>query len=473
MLFNSYLFIFAFLPVTLCGYFLLNRHSQPLWAKSWLLATSLVFYGYWNVIYLPLLLGSITVNYLLSRLFTQYDTRPRVKKITLFLGLGCNIGLLGYFKYTDFLLSNVNALIGTEFSYVHLILPLGISFFTLQQIAFLIDAYEGMTTERRFIDYALFVSFFPQLIAGPIVHHREMMPQFADPQKQHFDLGNFTLGFFIFAIGLFKKVLIADIFSIWANAGFNAATTLSTLEAWATSLCYTLQLYYDFSGYTDMAIGIALMFNITLPLNFNSPYKATSIINFWQRWHITLSRFITTYLYTPLTLLTPGKITFTKTMIATFTAMLISGFWHGAAWTFLVWGGLHGLALVINHIWRKRKIKMPVWLAWLITFNFVNASFVLFRAKSLGDAFSILGSMIGLNQGSTAVLSHINADLRHTAAMLVMLLLFGLIAKTARNTQEWAERFQPIPYYALTHALLFLGAVAFIGNTTEFLYFDF
>jgi len=293
MLFNSYIFIFAFLPISFVVYFVLNKYRLLLGAKVWLIGASWFFYGYWNVIYLPLLIGSIVFNFTLSKQLIKTPT-----KALLLLGIGSNIAFLGYFKYTDFFIENINftrALFGAggqPYDLLGLALPLAISFFTLQQIAYLVDNYKGLVKEQSFLDYCVFVSFFPQLIAGPIVHHKEMMPQFASLKSKVLNYKNIALGLFVFSIGLFKKVVLADTFATWATNGFDKAEVLNFIEAWLTSLSYTFQLYFDFSGYADMAIGCALFFNIRLPDNFNSPYKALNIQDFWRRWHITLSRFM-------------------------------------------------------------------------------------------------------------------------------------------------------------------------------------
>ena len=399
MLFNSYEFIFVFLPISLFVYFYLNHKRLTAASKSWLVFASLFFYSWWNIAYLPLILTSVLFNYAIASAIVEYDKLKKKyfsKKSLLQIGLVFNIGLLVYFKYADFFISNTNSLVNTDIGLLHLVLPLAISFFTLQQIAFLVDSYEGLVKEKSFLDYTIFVTFFPQLIAGPIVHHKEMMPQFVSMKNKVKNYKNITVGLFIFSIGLFKKVIIADTFAIWATAGFDTATTLNLLEAWIVSLSYTFQLYFDFSGYTDMAIGAALLFNIKLPINFNSPYKATGVIDFWQRWHITLSGFITIYIYTPL-VKSFNKLTFHKAMIATIVTFLIAGLWHGASWMFVIFGGLHGLGIVVNHYWQKKiKIKINKILAWLITFNFVNITFVFFRAKEWNDAIKILSSMFSL-----------------------------------------------------------------------------
>ena len=396
MLFNSLEFIFIFLPVSFFIYFYLNKIKLTTASKIWLVSASLFFYGYWNTSYLPLILISVLFNFFVARAMEGNIWQEHAsKKSLLIIGLIFNIGLLGYFKYVDFFISNTNSLLGTELDLLYIALPLAISFFTLQQIAFLIDTYEGLAKEKKFLDYAVFVTFFPQLIAGPIVHHKEMMPQFVNVRNKVINFKNIVLGIFIFSLGLFKKVVIADTFSIWATRGFDISNALTFLEAWATSISYTFQLYFDFSGYTDMAIGAALLFNIRLPINFDSPLKATSIINFWQRWHITLTNFITSYIYTPL-VRSFTRLSFNKAMLATFITFLIAGLWHGASWMFVVFGGLHGMALVVNNYWNKFKFKLNDVFAWFITFNFVNIAFIFFRAKEWDDAIKVLGGMFSL-----------------------------------------------------------------------------
>ena len=301
------------------------------------------------------------------------------KKLFLIIAILANISLLGYFKYSDFFIQNFNSITSSNIESLNLLLPLAISFFTFQQITYLVGSYRQETKDYDFLNYALFVTFFPQLIAGPIVHHKEMMPQFANARNRVKNYKNIAMGLFIFSIGLFKKVVIADTFAVWATQGFDVATTLNLFEAWATSLSYTFQLYFDFSGYTDMAIGLALLFNIKLPINFNSPYKATNIQDFWRRWHMTLSRFLKDYVYIPLGGNRKGGFRTYTNLMATF---ILGGIWHGAGWTFVFWGFLHGLALVIHRTWHQLGLKLWTWLAWLITFNFVNIAWLFFRAKS-------------------------------------------------------------------------------------------
>jgi len=395
LLFNSYEFIFAFLPITFFIYFYLNHKRLTETSKGFLVFSSLFFYSWWNIAYLPIILSSMLFNYIIGNSLNKTNGRENShkfsKKSLLAFGIVSNIALLGYFKYTDFFIENINLISDNNIPTLDLALPLAISFFTFQQISYLVDSYREETKEYDFLNYALFVTFFPQLIAGPIVHHKEMMPQFAKTRNKVKNYRNIAIGLFIFSIGLFKKVVIADTFALWATQGFDVTTTLNLFEAWATSLSYTFQLYFDFSGYTDMAIGLALLFNIKLPINFNSPYKATDIQDFWRRWHITLSRFLKDYVYIPLGGNRKGEFRTYNNLLATF---IIGGIWHGAGWTFVFWGFLHGIALVIHRAWNKLGFKLWTWLAWLITFNFINISWVFFRAKEWDDAVKVLSGMI-------------------------------------------------------------------------------
>ncbi|MDD4802561.1 MAG: MBOAT family protein, partial [Syntrophomonas sp.] len=395
MLFNSYEFIFLFLPICLIVYFLLNRFASGSAAKLWLVLASLFFYSWWNVIYLPLILLSIVVNYAVGTALVKSSDRIRLTpKTILATGITFNLLLLGYFKYMDFFLTNINLVFSNDLPLLHIVLPLGISFFTFTQIAFLVDAYHSEAREYNPINYALFVTFFPHLLAGPILHHKEMMPQFESGENKALNYKNLAQGIFLFSIGLFKKVAIADTLALAANYGFDTAAALSLVEAWITSLSYTLQLYFDFSGYTDMAIGAALMFNIRLPINFNSPYKALSIQDFWRRWHMTLSRFLQKYVYIPLGGNRRGNINMYRNLMITF---LLGGLWHGAGWTFVFWGFLHGAGLVIQRLWQKLNLRMHKWLAWFITFNFVNIAWVFFRAETWSSAIKVLTGMFGLS----------------------------------------------------------------------------
>jgi alginate O-acetyltransferase complex protein AlgI len=409
LLFNSFEFILFFLPIALFGYYALNYFNLFGVSKIWVIISSLFFYAYSNINYLPLILTSVVINYFFSYLIINYENlsikKSRIsKKGYLILGILFNIAVLGYYKYHDFFIENINYFSGSDFILHNLALPLAISFFTLKQIAFIVDSYEGLVKEKSIINYTIFVTFFPQLIAGPIVHHREMMPQF-NVENCKFLYGNFKLGLFIFSIGLFKKVMLADTLSIWVDNSFSNAETLSILAAWTASITYSFQLYFDFSGYTDMALGLALLFNIKLPHNFNSPFLASSIIEFWSRWHITLTNFITTYIYTPI-LKSSKKISFTWAMLATFFTFQVAGIWHGAEWKYILFGALHGLALVVNHIWKKFKFKLNRFIAWLVTFTFISITFTIFRAEDVNQSLIIIQRMFGLNSNILSIFQH-------------------------------------------------------------------
>ena len=383
MIFNSFEFLFLFLPVVFILFYLLNKLNFT-FSKLWLLFASLFFYGYWNPSYLPLILSSLVINYIVGTLLGK--ERVTWKKPLLTIGILFNVGLLGYYKYYDFFVTNIKLVLPVDWPVLNLLLPLAISFYTFQQIAYLVDSYRQETKGYSFLNYGLFVTFFPQLIAGPIVQHNDVMGQFEDKKNRLLNYKNLSMGLFIFSIGMFKKVAIADYFANFANAGYRLHESLSFLDAWITSLSYSIQLYFDFSGYSDMAIGLALLFNIRLPQNFNSPYKALSIQDFWRRWHITLSRFLTTYIYIPLGGNRKGPV---RTYINVFLIFLISGIWHGAGWTFVLWGISHGVASVINRLWSRAGYRMNKLLAWFITFQFVNAAWVLFRAPTIDVALNV------------------------------------------------------------------------------------
>jgi alginate O-acetyltransferase complex protein AlgI len=396
MIFSSPEFILLFLPISFFGYFWLNSLRYTFAAKAWLVALSLYFYAYWNLAYLPLLLGSILFNYAAGTALAKPPGTLKVsRKAVLVFAVVANLAFLAYFKYANFFIENVNWTLGTHYEWPQILLPLGISFFTFTQIAYLVDSYRGEVKEYDLLNYSLFVTFFPHLIAGPILHHKEMMSQFRSRWTWAVRYKNIFLGLFIFAIGLFKKVIIADTFAVWANAGFDGGVALDFWAAWAASLAYTFQLYFDFSGYCDMAIGASLLFNIWLPINFNSPYKALDIQDFWRRWHMTLSRYLRDYLYIPLGGNRSGKARMYFNLFATF---LLGGLWHGASWMFVIWGALHGGALVIHRVWsHELGLKLPKWAAWTVTFLFVNVTWVFFRAHTWADAKRILVGMVDVS----------------------------------------------------------------------------
>lgn len=470
MLFNSYAFIFAFLPIILIGYFWFLRQRLILGSKIWLVGGSLFFYGYWSVIYVPLLLGSILVNFFVGSALSEkeieldYTTKKKFvnrisKKQLLIFGIIFNLALLAYFKYTDFFLENFNGIFAADIPLPHIVLPLGISFFTFTQIAFLVDAYKNEIKEYDLLHYMLFVTYFPHLLAGPILHHKEMMPQFASKWNFAVRWRNISIGLFLFSIGLFKKVVIADTFAQYANSGFDTTTMLSFIEAWTTSLSYTFQLYFDFSGYVDMAIGMSLMFNIRLPINFNSPYKAKDIQDFWRRWHITLSRFLRDYIYIPLG---GNQVSKFRNYLNLFTVFLIGGLWHGASWMFVIWGTLHGIAIVIHRIWKDLGFRMWDWIGWLITFNFINITWVFFRAENWESAQKVLIGMAGLNGKSMEGIKEI-----------AILLLFIFFVAFFKNSNHFASTFKTGKVHQILTALMLFAGIVMLERHSEFLYFRF
>jgi D-alanyl-lipoteichoic acid acyltransferase DltB (MBOAT superfamily) len=391
MLFGSFEFLFAFLPVTLAGYHWLRLSGRPNAAKLLLVLASLFFYGWWDVRYVPLIVVSVAVNFAIGRLTGRNEVARRPALIA---GIVFNLGLLGYFKYANFFVTNFADLAGASFTIGAVALPLGISFFTFQQIVYLVDAARDGRCERSIVNYILFVLFFPHLIAGPITHPREMLPQFDVAGSKTFDVGQLNIGMSLLVLGLAKKALIADTMALLANPVFSAADaggSLSSAGAWMGALSYTFQLYFDFSGYSDMAIGLGLLFGIRLPVNFASPYKSTSIVEFWRRWHITLSRFLRNYIYIPLGGNRKGPARRYANLMLT---MGLGGLWHGAAWTFVAWGMLHGSYLVVNQLWSRVGRPLPVLLAWCVTFLAVVFGWVLFRATTFGGAVAILRAML-------------------------------------------------------------------------------
>ena len=521
MLFNSYSFIFLFLPLTLWGYFSLAKYSRRL-SALWLAAASLFFYGCWNPTFVVLILTSITVNYAFgwaighARLISLQHA-----KTLLIVAVVANLGMLAYFKYANFFIANANQLAGVELTVVDVILPLGISFFTFTQIAFLVDVYRGIAREYNFIHYVLFVTYFPHLIAGPVLHHKQMMPQFGHAANYRINLDNINVGLTIFVIGLAKKVLIADELALYSNPVFDGVAKGGEpmlFEAWIGALAYTLQLYFDFSGYSDMAIGLSRLFNVRLPLNFDSPYKATNIIEFWRRWHMTLSAFLRDYLYVPLGGSRKGA---PRRYINLLTTMLLGGLWHGAGWTFVLWGGMHGAYLVINHGWRRLTGSNGDASGWRaavgigLTFVAVVVAWVPFRAIDMDTALRMWRGMFGMNGiswpenaqnllaahvGQSGVFDGLTALSGVKPDHALLALFVGLtITWVLPNTQQWMRHYapswdseafkgtraadlppgtlrgvwRPTPGWAIATGLLFCACLMSLNKYSQFLYFQF
>ena len=512
MLFNSMIFIAGFLPVVLLGFILLAGNGRQRLAAVWLTLASLVFYGWWNPVYVPLLIGSILFNYLVGGYLLK-----RPSRVLLILGVAANIVLLGYYKYTGFLLGTLDQMFDAGWSVDDIILPLAISFFTFQQIAYLVDAHDGEVKEHDFVNYCLFISFFPQLIAGPITHHGEMLKQFADKSTFRPRLDTLSLGLTVFLLGLFKKVIIADPLGERASPIFAVAadgTIPALYDAWTGALTYTLQIYFDFSGYSDMAIGLALLFGIRLPVNFNSPFKAHNVIDYWSRWHMTLTRFLTAYIYNPIVMrITRQRMAAGKPLprrgkmsLGTFVVlvayptvftMFISGVWHGAGWQFVAFGLLHGFYLVVAHGFRAFKARQGWKLdsdnrlhhaaAVLLTFLCVVVAMVFFRAVDVTAAMAMLYGMAGLSELSV---KFDKSDFLTLAALLGFVWSMPNIQQwmarfhttlDAQPKENWLLRILPFASWSPTPALgmalgmlaFFALAVAFSVAPTEFLYFQF
>jgi alginate O-acetyltransferase complex protein AlgI len=484
MLFNSAQFIFVFLPIVLSVFFLLGRLREQMLAVMWLVFASLAFYA-WDDPYrlLPLIVASIAFNFFIGRMLLV-----RQNRVLLAIGVCGDLLLLGYFKYAGFFVEALSGVIGIALQRPNIDLPIGISFFTFTQIAFLVDAYRSEAREYEPFNYTLFVSFFPHLVAGPIYHHKEIMPQFHLQENFRFDISNFGFGLTWFGLGLAKKMLFADVVAQYATPIFNAAAAgkpIGLVDSWIGVCSFGLQLYYDFSGYSDMAIGLALMIGVRLPLNFDSPYKALSLIDFWRRWHMTLSRFLRDYLYIPLGGNRKGP---RRRYINLLVTMLLGGLWHGAAWTFVIWGAIHGLGLVVNHAWNKvagsYRLELPNPIAWALTLGFVMLAWVPFRAENLYVAFTIWKSMFGFN-GLVPAESVLAAQFTTATLCVAGLLALALFAPNTQQLLSYPRviipafrqpiRFIPSLRWAMAAGIVFGLAVSFIitQRPTEFLYFRF
>jgi D-alanyl-lipoteichoic acid acyltransferase DltB (MBOAT superfamily) len=477
VLFNSPQFIFGFLPVALIGFFALGLSGMRRLSILWLGFVSLVFYGFDNAaLQLPLIIVSITFNFAVARRLERSKSRK-----LLALGVGANLTLLAFFKYAGLLSATFNQATGLTVPVVAVPLPTGISFYTFTQIAFLVDVYRSEAREYGFAKYGLFVTFFPHLIAGPILHHREIIPQFDSPEVYRPQADRIALGAGWFAIGLFKKVMLADNVAPFANAVFDEAAkgaVIGFTDAWIGTLSYTLQIYFDFSGYSDMAIGLALLFGITFPLNFNSPYKARSLIEFWRRWHMTLSRFLRDYLYVPLGGNRRGPF---RRYINLLVTMVLGGLWHGASWNFAIWGAIHGAGLALNHLWREttiaKRLLLPTGAAWLLTLVLVVFAWVPFRADTLSASIAVWTAMLGGTDFAATPMAS-------SPVAMLWITLLGALALFAPNTQQimshpWIHErarftWTPRPAWAvLLGCMLGIAVAGTFGRETVFLYFRF
>lgn len=482
MLYNSYIFCLLFLPVVLSLYFLFNKYKKYNSALVILFFASIVFYSYDNAKYTVLLIGSIIINWFVSRILNQ-----KRNKWYLIIGVGINIAIIFYFKYFTFFWENISKLLKYEYNLHNILLPLGISFITFQQISYIVDSYKGQTKNYSFLEYAAFVTFFPQLIAGPIVLHKEIIPQFKNLDKRSFDHSNFARGIYTFSIGLFKKVIIADTFNKAVAWGWGNYEQISSLEIIIIMLSYTFQIYFDFSGYSEMAYGIGKMFNIDIPINFDCPYKSCSIIEFWKRWHITLTRFLREYVYFPLGGSRKGKVRAYFNIIIVF---FLSGLWHGANWTFIFWGVAHGIVQIINRIFISRWKKCNVVFQWIVTFSFVNIMWLFFRADSIGSAIGLLvraahmdTMTISTDLCNCFILPEIKwlvgyvapiADFVNAINGFYMWVAFVIALGICLNESNIEKReLRPTFLFAVKTGLLLLWSVISFSGVSVFLYFNF
>ena len=468
MVFSSYVFILAFLPIVVIVYYLLSHIQNGLLQRLFLIAASLFFYGYYNIHYLALILASIAVNYV----FAVGIQRSGGTKAKLFflLGILFNIGLIGYYKYYDFFVGSINEVFGTGFALKHILLPLGISFFTFQQLSFLVSVHRGEERVGQLRDYCLFVCFFPQLVAGPIVLYSEMMPQFKEEKRRYFNADNFAAGIYMFSIGLFKKAAVADTLAFFADAGFGM-TDIGLAAGWLTSISYTLQIFFDFSGYSDMAIGLGKMFNIDIPMNFRRPYESESITEFWRRWHITLGRALSTYVYKPLG---GNRKGLPRTCFNLFATFLVSGLWHGAAWTFVLWGALHGGFVVIERILKEKLAKIPHGVRVAATFLIVNLLWVIFRAEDFTQALEVYRGMVNIgNLSGLHELVLATGSLVECMINLVLVAVFiPLLMKINRVSPEVSD-FRPCRRSIVQAAVFFTLGFLCLSRETVFIYFNF
>ena len=503
MLFNSYDYLLVFLPLAVVIYYFLIRRRLVLAARIFLILGSLFFYSYREPLYLLVISGSVSLNYFIGKAIARGKVKGEKTRLLLVTGIAIDLIALGYFKYTAFFVKNLNAVMGSHFIIPKIVLPLAVSFYTFQQIAFLVDSYRGDVNVKGFLDYCQFICFFPQLIAGPIVRFNQVVPQHNSLKGKVFNYKNISTGILLVAVGLFKKVILADSLAVWADIGFDKLNSLNAVTAWVTSLSYTFQVYFDFSGCIDIALGSAYFFNIKLPVNFNSPYKALNIADFWRRWHITLSYWLRDYLFLPIAYFTMNRIRTPRLFkikaevwgytTAALLTMLLAGIWHGAGWNFLFWGALHGFALIVYRAWSKTRLKLPNVFAWFLTFNFLNLTWIFFRAETFSDAYKVIrgmfsfsgsleGELLRFLSAAQGFLAKYGIKFYFTSivpgnnfrALLLIIFSFLIVLLLKNSNHIFSRDISPVKSALWASFFIFISLVSlFFEVSAEFLYFRF
>ncbi len=479
MIFSSYKFIFLFLPIVYLGYVSLNKLKLEVIAKVWLVLASFYFYAQGSRTFLKFFIASVFFNYVIGSLIgsVKGEYAQRNKKMLLAIGLAENILLLGYFKYTDFFITNVNQLVGTNFALKGIVLPIGISFFTFQLIAYLVDSYRGLTKDYNVLNYLLFITFFPQLIVGPIVHHKDIVPEFEASDHTKFKKENILLAVFLFSIGCGKKLILADPLTDFAEDYFvnvYVSGVQSFWQSWFATISYTISYYFDLSGYADMAIGLGLFFNIRLPVNFNSPYKARNFADYWKRWHMTLSKFLSDYVFRLVYRKGAGSGNYYLAVMFTF---FVSGFWHGAGWTFVVWGVINGFFVVCANFMKSKGWKLPLFIPYVLTFLGVMATRVLFVSKTFTDAFTVYKTMLNVSvfsgKSMSAILASLNTFATKNSISLCFLAVGMAVVFFGKSTTQISSEFKPSMRYAVLAGCVLAASFFWMGGVTKFLYFQF
>lgn len=473
MTFISYKFVFLFLPIVLAGYWLSNKFLGTKYSKIFLVVASLIFYGQGNISFFPLFVGTLLFNYLIVFLMSKTEPGSKRSKLLLLLALAENLGLLFYFKYYNFFIENVNLISGASFLTKNIILPLGISFFTFQIIGYVVDVHKGISTRSSFLDYCVFVTFFPHLTVGPISRHNPFVSQLGDDNLKAFRGKDFTLGILLFCIGCAKKVLLANFLIAHAQNFYNVMGSGNFFESWGGVIAYTFAYYFDFSGYCDMAMGLGLFFNIKLPVNFDSPYKAVNFADFWRRWNITISTFFNDHIFN--NIFHFGDKLW-KLFVATLMTFLVSGVWHGAGWHFIFWGIANGILVCIANYMTIKRVKIPAWLGFCATFFFALLTRVLFDSNSMTQAITVYKDMFDISllfSDASAFLAQCITYMKGNITVVVLMAVSAAICFFTPNTRQISEHYELKSYHAALAGVLLVVSLMFMGEVSSFLYFQF